>query len=112
MNISTGKFESVEQLIISEALRIQAINFHSSMNLMLVVLNTGTVIRVRISRYPRLAKADMAQLEHYKLLSGGRRAHWPGLDEDLSLKGFLVELLREQLVGTWHGARTDLRTNG
>jgi hypothetical protein len=41
-----------------------------------------------------LKGADRVQLLKYELIGGGTGIHWPLLDEDLSLKGFLQDELR------------------
>jgi len=42
-----------------------------------------------------LKEAEKNQLLQYELISGGIGIHWPLLDEDLSLKGFLQDELRK-----------------
>lgn len=56
----------------------------------LVHLNDGRVISAPLAWYPTLLKATDAQRRHWELLGGGEGAHWPEIDEDLSLKGFLL----------------------
>lgn len=94
MNTSTNKFDAIESLIFNEGLRIEAIDFHPELDVMLVVLNTKAVLHQRISMYANLSKGNIAQLKDYELLSNGTGIHWPQLDEDLSLKGFLQDELR------------------
>jgi hypothetical protein len=94
MSTSLNKYDALEALIFEEGLRIQAITFHKDLDLMLIVLNTKAVLRQRISSYPQLKKAPVDVLQQYELIAGGTGVHWPLLDEDLSLKGFLREELR------------------
>ena len=61
---------------------------------MLIILNTKAVLHQRISSYRRLLNADKQALQQYELTSNGTGVHWPILDEDLSLKGFLQDELR------------------
>ncbi|MEM7108865.1 MAG: DUF2442 domain-containing protein [Bacteroidota bacterium] len=42
-----------------------------------------------------LKKATQSQLNDYRLIGKGVGVHWPQLDEDLSLKGFLREELSQ-----------------
>ncbi|MDQ3842652.1 MAG: DUF2442 domain-containing protein [Bacteroidota bacterium] len=42
-----------------------------------------------LSYYKVLKNAHAAVLQHYQLIANGAGIHWPELDEDLSLKGFL-----------------------
>ncbi|WP_390937069.1 DUF2442 domain-containing protein [Parapedobacter soli] len=50
--------------------------------------------RESISQYPRLKGATGDQLRNYQLIGKGTGVHWPYVDEDLSLKGFLKNSLR------------------
>ena len=54
-----------------------------------VSLSDGRTISVPLAWYPRLAGAPRKQLEHFEVSPGGYGIHWPDLDEDLSVKGFL-----------------------
>jgi hypothetical protein len=94
MNTSPNKYDAVESLIFEEGLRVQAITFYKELNLMLIVLNTKAVLRQKISFFPKLYNASVEQLQQYELIANGTGVHWPALDEDLSLKGFLREELR------------------
>ena len=68
---------------------------------MLVVLNTKAVLYQRLSSYKRLRNASKENLLNYELTGKGTGIHWPLLDEDLSLKGFLRdELLNVVKKGT------------
>jgi hypothetical protein len=96
MNISANnQFDAIESLIIKEGLRIEALDFHPEQDMMLVILNTKVALSQNLSAYPSLKRADKAQLQQYKLVGGGTGVHWPLLDEDLSLKGFLQSELRK-----------------
>jgi hypothetical protein len=96
MNISpNNQFDAIESLIVNEGLRIEALDFHPEQDMMLVILNTKVVLNQSLSAYPLLKKADKGQLQQYKLVGGGTGIHWPLLDEDLSLKGFLQSELRK-----------------
>lgn len=94
MNTSTNKYDALESLIFEEGLRIQKVDFHSDMDLMLIVLNTKAVLQQKLSTYPNLKNASPLQLQQYELIAGGTGLYWPLLDEDLSLKGFLQDELR------------------
>jgi len=65
-----------------------------SIFLLQYVLNTKAVLHQRLSSYKSLAKADKKTLMQYELISNGIGIHWKSLDEDLSLKGFLRDELR------------------
>ncbi|MFW5700942.1 MAG: DUF2442 domain-containing protein [Cyclobacteriaceae bacterium] len=93
MNTFQNNYDALEQIIFEKGLRIKAVHFHKDMNLMLVVLNNKKVIQRAISTSPRLAQANIENLNNYRLIADGVGIHWPDVDEDLSLKGFLKEEL-------------------
>jgi len=93
--LANNQFDAIESLIMNEGLRIEALDFHPEQDMMLVILNTKVALSQNLSAYPLLEKADKAQLQQYKLIGGGTGVHWPQLDEDLSLKGFLQSELRK-----------------
>lgn len=88
-------FDTIDSLIFEEGLRIQAIDFHPELDLMTIYLNTKAVFSQNISSYKLLKNANKSQLLQYELIGGGTGIHWPLLDEDLSLKGFLQDELRK-----------------
>lgn len=93
MNISIYKYDTIEQLIYDEEIRIEAIDIHVELDVMLIVLNTKAVLRQKLSSYKNLKGAAKAALLQYELTGKGTGIHWPLLDEDLSLKGFLRDEL-------------------
>src|SRR5580698_8830874 len=90
---ANSQFDAIESLILNEGLRIEALDFHPEQDMMLVILNTKVVLNQNLSEFPLLKNADQGKLQHYKLIGGGTGVHWPLLDEDLSLKGFLRNAL-------------------
>ena len=60
-----------------------------SKDLMTVSLSDGRILSVPLAWYPRLASAKPKQLKHYEITPSGYGIHWPDLDEDLSVYGFL-----------------------
>jgi hypothetical protein len=93
MNTSVNKYDAIEKLIYEEGIRIEAVDFHQELDVMLIVLNTKAVLRQKISSYKNLKAADKTSLLQYELTGNGAGIHWPLLDEDLSLKGFLRDEL-------------------
>ncbi len=91
MSISENNFDSLERVIFENGLRIVSLYFQMELDLMLIVLNNKKVINRPISSSQRLKEASLESLNNYKLISNGVGIHWPELDEDLSLKGFLQE---------------------
>ena len=65
---------------------------------MLIVLITKTVLHLRISSYKLFLSANKQALLQYELTGNGTGVHWPLLDEDLSLKGFLQDELRNVVI--------------
>jgi Protein of unknown function (DUF2442) len=94
MNTLVNNYDSIEKLIYEEGLRIDAIDLHPELDVMLIILNTKAILRQSISSYTRLYKKDKAVLLQYEIVENGTGIHWPLLDEDLSLKGFLRDELR------------------
>src|SRR5436305_1465734 len=64
-------------------------NVHFSKDLMEVALSDGRILSVPLAWYPRLATAKPKQLKRFEISPSGYGIHWPDLDEDLSVYGFL-----------------------
>jgi hypothetical protein len=94
-NSISNTFDPIENLIVNDGLRIQAVIFHREQDMMLIVLNTKVVIIENLAFYPLLRKADEGLLQQYRLIASGIGIHWPLLNEDLSLKGLLENELRK-----------------
>ncbi len=80
MNTSVNKHDAIEKLIYDEGLRIEAIDLHPGLDVMLIVLNTKAVLRQRISSYELLLNADKHALQQYELTSNGTGVHWQSVD--------------------------------
>lgn len=93
--LANTQYDSIESIIFTEDLRIEALDFHPEQDLMLVILNTKVVLTPKLSAYKSLKAADKSLLLQYDLVGLGTGVHWPLLDEDLSLKGFLQYELRK-----------------
>ena len=93
MNTSANNFDSIEKIIFEHGVRIDAIDIHPELDVMLIILNTKAVLRQKLSSYKLLQNADKASLLKYEFIGNGTGIHWPMLDEDLSLKGFLRDEL-------------------
>jgi len=94
MNTFPNNYDAIESLIFDENLSIEAIDFHPELDVMLIILNTKVVLHQKISSYPSLKSVDINELLQYKIIARGTGIHWNLLDEDLSLKGFLSDELR------------------
>ncbi len=93
--LANNQYDAIESIIFTEELRIEALDFHPEQDLMLVVLSTKVVLTQKLSSYKNLVAANKSQLLQYELVGRGTGVHWPLLDEDLSLKGFLQNELRK-----------------
>jgi hypothetical protein len=93
--LANNQYDAIESIIFTEDLRIEALDFHPEQDLMLVILSTKVVLTQKLSAYKALKVADKSQLLQYELIGRGTGVHWPLLDEDLSLKGFLQNELRK-----------------
>ena len=45
MNTSKNNYDAIEQLIYTEGLRIQVVDFHKELDLILIVLNTKAILQ-------------------------------------------------------------------
>lgn len=99
MDTLINNHDTLEQLIYNEGIRIKEIDVHPDMDMLLVILNTGGVLQEQLSNYPRLLNASPDSLRKYKLIGEGTGIHWPDIDEDLSLKGFLRDTVRNHALG-------------
>ena len=53
-------------------------------------LSDGRTISLPLAWYPRLVHATQEERDNWEMLDDGRFFHWPDLDEDLSVEGFLA----------------------
>jgi uncharacterized protein DUF2442 len=68
----------------------RAVRVHFDEDALHCDLEDGRTISVPLVWYPRLLNATTAQRNHYQISPGGYGIHWPDVDEDLSVKGFLA----------------------
>lgn len=93
MNISNNNIvnkrasDPLDQLIFEEGLRMQRVWFDRTLDLIVVLLNNKKVLKRPLSDFKRLAAATEEQLSNFE--NDGIGIHWPDVDEDLSLRGFL-----------------------
>jgi Protein of unknown function (DUF2442) len=57
------------------------------LDLIIVLLNNKKILKRPLSDFKRLAQATDVQLNNFE--NDGIGIHWPEVDEDLSLRGFL-----------------------
>lgn len=97
MNTLHNKYDAIENLIFNEGLRIKSLKINPNHDKLLIGLNTNLTFVTPIKSYKGLQNASIKDLKNFKLIAGGTGIYWPALDEDLSLKGFLKEFLRQKV---------------
>ena len=55
-----------------------------------VSLSDGRTLTLPLSWYPRLKHGTPAERNNWRLVGDGVGIHWPELDEDLSVEGFIA----------------------
>jgi len=83
--------DPIDILIFEKGLRIKTLFIEKELDLLLVILNNGNLIKSRISVFDKLSNASQEDLLLWKLRNEGAGVSWTQLDEDLSLYGFLKE---------------------
>jgi len=97
-----------DQLIFEKDLRIRHLLLDKGMDLMVLVLSSGIIIKSKLSDFPKLSKANQKQLNNWKLISEGVAIEWPDLDEDLSLKGFIKSSYMNRALRTLKGNQENI----
>ena len=95
MNTSQNKYDSIENLIFDEGLKINSVDFNNSFDKVFVHLTNDLVFIIPIQLFGSLKNSNKESLKNFKLIAGGTGIYWPDLDEDLSLKGFLKDYLKQ-----------------
>jgi Protein of unknown function (DUF2442) len=98
MNTSANQswsFDPIDKMIFEDGLKIVTVFFHKELDVMLILLNNKKLLERKISLTNKLAQATEKQLHQYQLSRTG--IHWPELDEDLSLRGFLKEEMQKAI---------------
>lgn len=76
---------SATEIIVPDAMTIEATE-----DTLIAELSDGRVISVPLAWYPRLVHATPEERNNWELIGTGQGVHWPDLDEDLSIEGFLA----------------------
>ena len=61
--------------------------------LLYVVLSDGRQIATPLSWYTKLSNATVEELKNWEISPSGVGIHWPDLDEDLSIRPMLSEVV-------------------
>jgi Protein of unknown function (DUF2442) len=93
MSTLHNKYDTIENLIFEEGLRIKSLEINQEKDKMIIHLSNDVKFITSITHYKGLKKATNKKLLHFKFIGSGTGISWPDLDEDLSLKGFLKEFL-------------------
>jgi hypothetical protein len=86
VNYFSGSDE-LESIIFEEGLRIKHLYLDRELDLMAIVLNNKKIMKSKLSEFTALAISSESDLLTFE--NDGVGIHWPKLDYDLSLKGFL-----------------------
>jgi len=81
------RLDAIDRLVYEDGLRIKNLHLDKELDLFLLILNNRKIIKRSISDFDRLKNASARELANFE--NHGTGIHWPELDEDLSLRGFL-----------------------
>ena len=76
---------SAAEIIVPDAMTIEVTE-----DTLTAELSDGRTISVPLAWYPRLVHATPDERNNWELIGTGQGIHWPDLDEDLSIEGFLA----------------------
>lgn len=82
--------DPIDILIYDKGLRITTILPVKELDLLVIVLNSGSIIKSKISCFKLLQHANQEQLNNWELKNNGTGIRWEEFDEDLSLRGFIT----------------------
>ena len=97
-----------DQVIFEGGLRIRHVLLDQDLDLMVLILSNGIIIKSKISDFPRLKRAGTKQLSNWKLTGEGVGIEWPDLNEDLSLKGFIKSAYMNRALHTLQGNQENI----
>lgn len=95
MNTSQNRYDTIEQLIFVKGLKIVSVDV--IVDKLSIGLSNHHNLVIPVKKYGALRNASLSQLKDFEIIGGGSGLHWNGLDEDLSLKGFLKDYLEEKI---------------
>lgn len=87
-----------DKLIFEKKLRIKTLVIDKELDILLVLFNSGNILKGRLSNYIKLKSASQKELENYRLIKGGIGIRWDDIDEDLSIKGFIKSAALNQAL--------------
>jgi len=90
--------DPIDYLIYEKNLRIKMVLPVKAQDSLIVFLNNGRHLSVRLSSFSRLKDASQKDLDGWLLISKGVGIEWPKMDEDLSLKGLIQQFITENTI--------------
>lgn len=97
MSSSIYPNDVIDQWIIRDSLKIVAVHFNMTTNQIIIDLNTQAKLEFLLNDFSMLAGVSKEELEQFSIIGDGIGIHWPKLNEDLSLKGFLLADLKKRV---------------
>lgn len=97
MNTSHNTYDPISDIIFSKGLRIESLKIGE--NRLFILLNTNQLLIDSLENHKKLKNATPDQLNEFRLIAKGTGIHWPSLDEDLSLYGFLKDYITKKIQG-------------
>jgi len=89
--------DSFERLILEGKLQIKDVHVNRETDRLVVILSSGSVIATSLSDHAGLRNGSEKALNNWRLIESGIGIQWGELDEDLSLKGLVTEVVLRQL---------------
>jgi len=90
--------DPIDIFIFEKGLRIKTLFIEKELDLLLIILNNGNLIKSRISVFNNLKNASQEDLLKWELRNEGAGIRWAQLNEDLSLYGFIKEASRNSKI--------------
>ncbi|MEM0940836.1 MAG: hypothetical protein AAF600_11550 [Bacteroidota bacterium] len=95
VNIYSSKMSPIERAIVMSGLAISNVVIQQENNLILFILNNGTVLQKSINQIKGLSKASSQSLTNFENMGNG--ILWPEIPEiDISLKSLIQEELAQR----------------
>lgn len=87
-----------DTIVFEKGVRIHKLYTDFEFKLIIILLNTGKAFKFSIRQFPKLNKASQSELNNFELIGDGVGIHWKGIDENLSLKGIIKEVVQSEAL--------------
>jgi hypothetical protein len=87
-----------DKLIFEKNIRIKQFVINKELGLIVLLLSNSAVIKVAVKHFPHLKGAIKEELEAAEIRGAGVGLRWPLLDEDISLKGLIKEVAKNDAL--------------